>query len=129
MGRNKTSYYLTKEEENYMNYIWSHPEGVFSSDIYKHFNKPRGTTAVILHNIVGKGFLNTEPSGRENIYTPRISKLEYRQRRMLHVLESHFGTSSLSGFVAFFCGRGSLTEEQQERLSKFLCELEDNSEE
>lgn len=117
--------YLTKEEEVYMNLIWSHPEGILSSEIYSYFNKPRGTTAAILHNIVKKGFLITKPSGRENIYIPLISKLKYHQKKMLDMMECYFGVSSFAGFIASFCGRGSLTNEQYNRLSEFLQELEE----
>lgn len=116
---------MTKEEEVYMNLIWSHPEGILSSEIYSYFNKPRGTTAAILHNIVKKGFLITKPSGRENIYIPLISKLKYHQKKMLDMMECYFGVSSFAGFIASFCGRGSLTNEQYNRLSEFLQELEE----
>ena len=41
------------------------------------------------------------------------------------MMECYFGVSSFAGFIASFCGRGSLTNEQYNRLSEFLQELEE----
>lgn len=51
-----------------MNLIWSHPEGILSSEIYSYFNKPRGTTAAILHNIVKRECFVTDDVNKKRFY-------------------------------------------------------------
>lgn len=127
MKKNLPVMRLTKEEENYMNFIWQHPDGILSHHIYEHFQKPRGTTAAILHNISKKGFLTSSPQGREKLYTPSISRLQYHQLIILDTLERSFGTRSIASLLASFCGRAELTEEQYTRLKSLLSDMEQDN--
>ena len=46
---------LSKTELQFMEFIWQHPEGVSSQEIYAHFPQARGTKGTILYNISEKG--------------------------------------------------------------------------
>lgn len=124
MKKNSPKSRLTKEEENYMDFIWQYPNGILSHHIYEHFQKPRGTTAAILHNISKKGVITSVSQGREKLYTPLISKLQYHQLNILDSMERSLGMRSIASFLASFCGRAELTEEQYTRLTSLLNDIE-----
>ena len=42
---------LSKTELEFMKFIWKHPEGISSEEIYNHFPQARGTKSTILYNI------------------------------------------------------------------------------
>ena len=109
-----------------MDFIWDYPEGILSSKIYAHFTKPRGTSSAILHKIAQKGYVSLTQIGREHLYTPKISRLEYKRRLMFDMLGSHFGINTLDQFFASFCGQNSITKEQQQKLLALIEEMESN---
>ena len=43
-----------------MEFIWKHPTGIQSGEIFKHFSQVRSTQSNILKNIVAKGFLTVQ---------------------------------------------------------------------
>lgn len=51
---------LSKTEFEFMEFIWKHPTGIQSGEIFKHFSQVRSTQSNILKNIVAKGFLTVQ---------------------------------------------------------------------
>lgn len=116
---------LTKTEYEYMKIVWSNPEGVSSEDIYKNFSQAPGTKGVILHKIAEKGYVSSVQKGRHHWYYPVISQKEYEQALMKQELKKNMGYDSFGDIIAAFCGKKSLTNEQLDKIEKFIEELED----
>lgn len=119
---------LSKTELEFMKFIWKHPEGISSEEIYNHFLQARGTKSTILYNISEKGYVKNVQKGRHHIYTAIVSELEYEQGIVKQQLVKTFGSSSFEHLVAAFCGRKKLTERQVEKVKNLLKELEDDME-
>ncbi len=115
---------LSETELEYMKVIWAHPKGISSNDIYCRFPKAQGTKSTILYRISEKGYVNLVREGRHFLYTPQITQLQYNQAIMQEKLKKSFGISQLPNFIAAFCGKKNLSEEQINRVKNFLKELE-----
>lgn len=117
---------LSKTEQEFMEIIWEHPDGIKSEDLYAKFNQALGTKSTILHRIVRKGLATLVRDGRHYIYIPKITKEEYNQAFFQDKLSREFGITSFEGLAAAFCGRTKLHPEEKERISQLLEELKDH---
>lgn len=119
---------LSPMELEYMRYIWEHPDGISSEEIYEHFPQVRGTKSTVLYNISQKGYVEKRQEGLHHIYTALVGRMEYEQALVRQQLQRSVGINSLEELVAAFCGKEMLTEEQKEKIRKFLKEMEKDAE-
>lgn len=117
---------LSETELAYMRVIWAHPEGISSDEIYSKFTHAPGTKSTILFRISEKGYVELVRRGRHFLYTPQVTELQYHQAVMQTKLKKTFGFSCFPDFIAAFCGKKGLTEEERKRVKEFLKELEDS---
>lgn len=117
---------LSATELSFMEYIWSHPEGISSSEIYEHFPQARGTKSTILFNISEKGYVEKKQQGLHHIYKALITKEQYEQALCRQQLQSVFGDSSFERLIAAFCGKSKLTETQKKKVKALLEELSED---
>ena len=114
---------LSRTELEFMRFIWSHPDGVSSEEIYAHFPQTRGTKSTILYNISKKGYVEKRQEGRDHFYTALVSRMEYEQA----VIRTCFGPlmeyATLEAMVASYFRKKQLTEKQKELVKDLLEEL------
>lgn len=123
-GRKK----LSATELAFMKYIWKHPDGVSSEEIYNHFSQARGTKSTVLYNISEKGYVKNSQCGRHHIYTALITRTEYEQALLHQQIKGVIGTTSFERLVAAFYGKKSLSESQIEKVKNLLKEMENGME-
>ena len=121
-GRKK----LSATELKFMEFIWEHPEGISSEQIYenKRFHQATGTKSTILYNISEKGYIRNVQQGRHHIYYPNVTKLEYEQAVIKQRLKRSFEQSSFTNLFASFFGKNELSEKQIKRIEQMLEEIE-----
>ena len=113
-------------ELQFMRFIWRHPEGISSEEIYEHFPQPRGTKSTVLYNISEKGYVDQSQKGLHHYYRARIREAEYDQAVLLLDLEKNFGDASFERMAAAFCGKEKLDEKQKTRIQSLIEELGDD---
>ena len=114
---------LSPKEYEFMEIIWAHPEGISSHDICENFPQAQGTKATILFRIRKKGYATMRQVVKQTIYTPLMSKEEYRRIISEQNLKRKLGISSLEGLVASLCGKKELSAKQADKLNNFIEEL------
>lgn len=114
---------LTPQELEFMQYIWQHPDGISTKDLYAHFNMSANTKTSVLHHISNKGYLKKVQDGLHFIYTYTVSRTEYERAIIRQQLIDMQREKSLFRVVAAFCGRESLTEQQERKVQELLEEL------
>ncbi|MDE7320958.1 MAG: BlaI/MecI/CopY family transcriptional regulator [Lachnospiraceae bacterium] len=119
---------LSPMELEFMRYIWEHPDGISSEEIYEHFPQARGTKSTVLYNISQKGYVEKRQEGLHHIYTALVGRAEYEQALVRQQFLKSMGSSSLEGLVAAFCGKEKLTEKQKEKVQELLEEMERDAE-
>lgn len=117
---------LSETELEYMRVIWNHPEGISSEEIYSMFPNALGTKSTILFRISEKGYVNVERDGVHYVYTPQVTERQYNQAIMQKKMKKTFGITKLPDFIAAFCGRKELTEEEAKKMEEMIRELEDD---
>lgn len=117
---------LSATERAFMEFIWQHPEGISSKEIYEHFPQARGTKSTILYNISEKGYVENRQKGLHHIYTALVTREQYEQALLKQQLQNVFGDSAFDRLVAAFCGKSSLTEKQKKRVDMLLEELKND---
>ena len=119
---------LSPMEYKFMEFIWKFPQGVYSNLIYDEFPQAQGTKGAVLFHIKEKGYVSVQQKGKQTLYTPLISKLEYDKMAINMRLKDKFGSSRLENLIAALCGKKSLTEQQVDKLYQLIEELkeEDN---
>lgn len=115
---------LSKTELAYMKVIWDNPDGISSDDIYRQFSKATGTKSTILFRISEKGYVNLIRDGVHFLYTPQVTELQYKQALMQAELKKTFGISQLPNFIAAFCGKQKLSDEELQDIKDFIKDLE-----
>ena len=128
IGKSSSFSKLTNTELKFMRFIWKHPEGVSSEEIYSNFTQSRGTKSTILYNISEKGFVDKVQQGLHHFYRAKIQEVEYDQALLKWELENAFGESSFERLVTAFCGKKRLDEDQKKKIELLLMELQNDSE-
>lgn len=117
---------LSPMEYKFMEFIWKHPNGAYSNEIYEAFPQAVGTKGAVLFHIKEKGFVSVEQQGKQTIYYPLISKLEYDKRIIDKKLKKKFGDTKLESLIATLCGKEKLAEEQVDKLYRLIEELSED---
>lgn len=120
---------LSEMEYLFMQYIWQHPDGVSSGNIYNEFPQALGTKSVILHNIKEKGYVRAERNGRKVIYKATTTMSEYERMLMEDKIQRTMGVSSLGELIASLCGKRGLTKEQANELYDLIDRIKDDENE
>lgn len=115
---------LSPTEYQFMEIIWSHPEGITSSDVYSYFPQALSTKSTIIQRISKKGHIWREQRGKQVYYFPKITKRDYEKKILQEEIESKMGYTSFPGLFAAFCGKPGLTDQQIKKLKKLIQELE-----
>ena len=123
-GRKK----LSPMEMEFMKFIWEHPDGISSEEIYEHFPQARGTKSTVLYNISQKGYVEKRQEGLHHFYTSLVTRADYERALVRQQFVEMRGRNSLERLVAAFCGKESLTEKQKEKVEELLKEMEKDAE-
>ena len=108
---------LTKTEEQLMQVLWKLQQG-FLKDILENSPDPKphsNTVATILKILVEKGFVGYETQGRNNLYKPKVSKVEYGKRTVNQIVKGYF-EGSPARLVSQFVSDNKLNTEELEAL-------------
>lgn len=115
---------LSKTELAYMKVIWDNPDGISSEDIYRQFPNAAGTKSTILFRVSEKGYVNLIREGLHFLYIPQVTELQYQQALMQAKLKKTFGISQLPNFIAAFCGKQKLSDDELQNIKDFIKDLE-----
>jgi predicted transcriptional regulator len=86
----------------------------------------RSTTQTLMERLRGKEYLSRETQNGVNVYRLSIPKSELMRELVSDFVESSLG-GSMSPFVAYLTDRGSLTEEEAQKLAELLRRVEERS--
>lgn len=119
---------LSPMELEFMQFIWEHPQGISSEEIYRHFPQARGTKSTVLYHISEKGYVENRQEGRHHFYTALVGRGEYEKALVRQEFMKTLGSTSFEKLVAAFCGKETLTQRQQKKVQELLEELERDAE-
>lgn len=111
---------LSFQEREYMEIIWKKPDGISSEELYSAFQTARGTIAATLSHITDKGYVVFQKDGRNTIYVPLVSKLEYEQAVLKQKMKKYMGFGSLTTLIGMFCGKSELEEHEKEEIEELI---------
>ena len=120
---------LSPMEYKFMEFIWKHPNGVYSNEIYEVFPQTLGTKGAVLFHIKEKGFVSMQQKGKQTLYIPLISKREYDKAIVEKQMKKKFGNSKLENLIATLCGKEKLTSKQVDKLYDLIEELKEDNDE
>ena len=119
---------LTKSEEQVMQVLWKIRQG-FLKDIVDSMPDPKphsNTTATLLKILVDKGFVEYDVQGRNNVYRPRVSKVEYGKRSINTLVKGYF-EGSPAKLVSQFVSDNKLSVEELEALLQQIRSLKNSN--
>lgn len=111
---------LTKAEEQVMQVLWKLQNG-FLKDIVDATPDPKphpNTIATLLKILVEKGFVQFEVQGRNNFYSPAISKTEYGKTSANQLVKGYFEGSAAKLVSQFVSDKTLSLQELEDLLQK-----------
>lgn len=119
----KKSDELTRAELQVMNILWDIRKGTVAKVLEKYPNpKPAyNTVLTFLRILKEKGFVSSEPIGKQHCFRPMIQRGEYTRNYMRSVKDSLF-RGSAADFVSFFVKEENLSAKEIEELIALLKE-------
>ena len=111
---------LTRKEEELMSILWK-LEKAFVKDIVAEYSDPKphyNTISSLVRLLQDKELVGFKPYGTTYEYFPLLSKDEYRESYMHHVIKNYFD-NSYKNAAAFFVSE-KLDPEEQEELIKLI---------
>ena len=117
----KTGKRLPDAELEVMQAIWSLEPPVTAAAVQQQVSREWKATSVLtfLSRLCDKGFLSCEKEGRQNYYTPLVSRETYLQRESTSFVRRLCG-GSVKNLVASLSDAGALTEQDIDDLRAFL---------
>lgn len=115
---------LTKSEEEVMQALWTIGHG-FLKDVLEAMAPPKphsNTVATVLKILIEKGFVSSTAQGRNNVYRPLVSKMNYGKKSLKQLVKGYF-EGSASQLVAHFIKDEKLSNEELESILKQIREL------
>ena len=100
-----------------MQILWKLQKG-FLKDITEATPEPKphsNTTATILKILVEKGYVEYEVQGRNNLYSPRITKEDYGKKSINQLIKGYF-EGSPAKLVSHFVSDNKLSLQELEDL-------------
>ena len=118
MDKNKR---LPDAELEVMQAVWSLTPPVTAAEVQQKVPSDWKATSVLtfLSRLCEKGFLSCEKQGRQNLYTPCVTREAYLQRERRSFVERLCG-GSVKKLVASLSDAGALTEDDIDELRAFL---------
>ena len=112
---------LPDAELEVMQAVWSLEPPVTAVEVQQKVPSDWKATSVLtfLSRLCDKGFLSCEKEGRQNLYTPLITREAYLQRESRSFVERVCG-GSVKNLVASLSDAGALTENDLDELRAFL---------
>lgn len=112
---------LPDAELEVMQAIWSLEPPVTAAAVQQRVSKEWKATSVLtfLSRLCDKGFLSCEKEGRQNYYTPLVSRETYLQRESTSFVR-RLCDGSVKNLVASLSDAGALTEQDIDDLRAFL---------
>lgn len=123
----KDRYSLSETEAEIMEYIWNQPGKVLAKDLMNTFNAEKGkgwkkqTVNTFLTRLVENGLLVSERSGRSYLYTPVMSREEYKLNRTENMINNLYD-GSMKSFMAALIGSDRLESGDIDDLRQWLSE-------
>ena len=112
---------LPDAELEVMQAVWLLEPPVTAAEVQQKVPSDWKATSVLtfLSRLCDKGFLSCEKEGRQNLYTPLITREAYLQRESRSFVERLCG-GSVKSLVASLSDAGALTENDLDELRAFL---------
>lgn len=112
---------LPDAELEVMQAVWSLEAPVTAAAVQQKVPSDWKATSVLtfLSRLCDKGFLSCEKEGRQNLYTPLVSREAYLQCESRSFVERVCG-GSVKNLVASLSDAGALTESDLDELRAFL---------
>lgn len=120
---------LSPMEYKFMEFIWKHPQGVYSNEIYEAFPQTLGTKGVVLFHIKEKGFVSMQQKGKQTLYVPMIQKQDYDRMVIEMKVKKKLGGVGFENLIATLCGKKKLSDKQVDRLYNLIEELKEDDNE
>lgn len=116
-----TSKHLPEAELEIMQAIWSLEAPVTAAAVQQNTAREWKATSVLtfLSRLCDRGFLSCRKEGRQNYYTPLVSRESYLQRESRSFVQRLCG-GSVKNLVASLSDAGALTEQDIDELRAFL---------
>jgi predicted transcriptional regulator len=116
---------LTDAELELMNSLWTHGPST-AREVHGRLPDDRAYTTVstILRILADKGFATTHKQGRAHVFTPSLTRGEYRIRKLRSVVDGLFDGSPVD-LVRHLVGGRSLSPDEVEALKSVVDELEE----
>lgn len=113
--------HLPDAELEIMQAVWSLPAPVTASAVRGKVQTEWKTTSVLtfLTRLCDRGFLSCEKNGRQNYYTPLVTREEYLRNESRNFVQRLCG-GSVKNLVASLSDAGALTEADFDELRTFL---------
>ena len=112
---------LPDAELEVMQAVWSLEPPVTAAQVQQNVPSDWKATSVLtfLSRLCDRGFLSCEKEGRQNLYTPLVTREAYLQRESCSFVERLCG-GSVKNLVASLSDAGALTENDLDELRAFL---------
>lgn len=113
---------LSQSEMEIMQVIWETAAPVTTSyllDVFSHKGWKGQTIATFMARLVEKGLLTVTRQGKSNLYTPALTREQYRQREAANVIDSMYH-GSLRDFLAAFYGGKKISLKESEELKQWF---------
>lgn len=112
---------LPDAELEVMQAVWSLEAPVTAAAVQQKVPSDWKATSVLtfLSRLCDKGFLSCEKEGRQNLYTPCVTREDYLQRESRSFVERMCG-GSVKNLVASLSDAGALTKSDIDELRAFL---------
>ena len=113
---------LSQSEMEIMQVIWETTAPVTTGDlleIFAHKGWKGQTIATFMARLVEKGMLTATRQGKSNLYTPALTREQYRQREAANVIDSMYH-GSLRDFLTAFYGEKKISPKEAEELKQWF---------
>jgi BlaI family penicillinase repressor len=112
---------LTKAEEEIMQLLWTLKQA-FVKDIIAEMDEPKpayNTVSTIVRILQEKGMVSHETIGKSHRYFPLITKEEYSNFKMDHLMSGYF-EGSFSKMVSFFMDKKKVNTRELDEILKII---------
>ena len=113
---------LSQSEMEIMQVIWETTAPVttgYLQEVFAHKGWKGQTIATFMARLVEKGLLTATRQGKSNLYTPALTREQYRQREAANVIDSMYH-GSLRDFLAAFYGEKKISPKEAEELKQWF---------
>ncbi len=113
---------LSQSEMEIMQVIWETAAPVttgYLQEVFFHKGWKGQTIATFMARLVEKGLLTVTRQGKSNLYTPELTREQYRQREAANVIDSMYH-GSLRDFLTAFYGEKKISPKEAEELKQWF---------